>query len=142
MVKEREMSDWTKHEKAASDKVKAAMDKGLPPDRDEIYSSQFFDPWRDVIGCMYGDYNSEFDDCALGVLRDLRDQRTAWILDLSSEMFREVLCNLSLCSYGTSPRSCFPTESFAELLPSLIDMWQARSEMLWCDSEGETHDTD
>lgn len=50
---------------------------------------------------------------------------------LAEEMFREVLCNLELCDYGTSPRVCFPTNEFRVLLPSLIKKWREYYQIIW-----------
>lgn len=89
---------------------------------------EFFDPWD--IFPLYGNYSSEFDDMALRVLENLlnfnRVDET-----LAHEMFREMLCNKNLCDYGTSPRVCFPTTRFKELLPKYIIKWKEYYELAW-----------
>lgn len=44
--------------------------------------------------------------------------------DLAAEMFREMLCVLDLCDYGTSPRVCFPISEFQTIMPNLIERWK------------------
>lgn len=51
--------------------------------------------------------------------------------DLGADIFREMLCVSDLCSYGTSPRVCFPTQPFKALLPALIEKWRAYAVLVW-----------
>jgi hypothetical protein len=97
-----------------------------------------FDPWE-IMQLLYGCYDSDFDECAIHVLEELRDG-TKRRDDLGAEMLREMLCNLDLCEYGSSPRVCFPTEPFRRVLPSLIEKWKAYAQIKWGNSEsaGET----
>jgi len=96
---------------------------------DDVMTPDVFDPW-DLFPCLYGSYSKDFDDMALDVLRDIRagDVRRD---DLASQMFREMLCTANLCDYGTSPRVCFATEQFKEVLPALIEKWEAYSLVSW-----------
>ena len=95
----------------------------------------FFDPWRLFEGMIYGSYNSDFDDMAILVLDNIANQR--WGGDagegLAHEMFREMLCVINLCDYGTSPRGCFPTPEFRELLPALLAKWREYREVEWAE---------
>lgn len=58
-------------------KMKVALMKpASDPERSRNYFEEF-DPWRDVMnGVFIGSYNSEFDELALTVLRDMRDKGT------------------------------------------------------------------
>lgn len=118
-------------EREAAEKIAALL--ALPvPESPHDGGAGVFDPWD--IFPLYGSYSSDFDECALDVLRELqagvkvRD-------DLGAEMFREMLCKLHLCSYGTSPRGCFPTESFREQLPAFVEKWAAYSAVQWTDDD-------
>lgn len=138
------VSDWIKksHKKAAQ-KVAAVMALKMPnatfntPNpsatcaEDEVFIGcvGVFDPWEIFPG-LYGNYSSDFDDMAIEVLQELAD-RQANREDLASRMFREMLCNLDLCEYGTSPRVCFATPQFTELLPDLIEKWKEFSRVQW-----------
>ena len=126
------MTDWIRQrEDAAAAKVSAALALPIPEDQYEIGSDGTFDPWN-LFPALYGSYCGSFDRCALDVLRELRDGEKRRD-DLGAEMFREMLCTSDLCSYGTSPRVCFPNTKFEELLPELIDKWRAYSMRRWGD---------
>lgn len=117
-------------QREAGEKLAALL--ALPIDADDSLSDdERFDPWK-LFPALYGSYSSAFDDLALAVLSDLRD-RTFERSDLAAEMFREMLCTAELCSYGTSPRVCFPTTEFAKLLPDLIEKWRTYSTVAWGD---------
>lgn len=91
-----------------------------------------FDPWS-LFPAVYGTYASDFDECAIQVLEEIRD-RCKRRDDLGAEMFREMLCTGGYCNYGTSPRYCF-WELNGELLDQLIAKWSAWSKMQWSESE-------
>lgn len=93
-----------------------------------IYDDDEFDPWS-LFPALYGSYSSDFDECALDVLRELRD-REKRREDLGAEMFREMLCTAEMCDYGTSPRVCFWALD-APLLTALIDRWAEWSAVRW-----------
>lgn len=117
--------------KAESEAVAALRewaDLPVPMDNWELGSEGVFDPW-DFFG-MYGSYSSEFNDLAIGVLTDIRD-RVFTDRGLAGEMFREMLCFKNLCDYGTSPRVCFATQPFREVLPMLIEKWTAYNAVMW-----------
>lgn len=118
-----------KNEEQAAAQVQALLALPTIP-ADGMYSDgECFDPW-DIFPAVYGSYSSEFDTLALDVLSDIhagahtRD-------DLASEIFREMLCTAELCTYGTSPRVCFPTPAFAPLLPALIERWRQYAAVMW-----------
>lgn len=104
--------------------LQTLLDK--PVDKDMSVDS--FDPWEPFQ--LYGSYSSEFDDMAIRVLTDIEtgkfDNR-----NLADEMFREMLCNLDFCDYGTSPRTCFPTLEFRKLLPRYIAKWKEYYKVQW-----------
>lgn len=101
----------------------------IPNDNYECGSPEFFDPWS-LFPALYGSYGGDFDKCAIEVLSEiLAGKKTRD--DLGAEMFREMLCNADLCDYGTSPRVCFATQEFKELIPVLIEMWRAYSMAVW-----------
>lgn len=115
-------------EREAIERLTALLALRMPAFREEAGSEGVFDPWD--IFPVYGSYSSDFDECALDVLRELRD-RAKVRDDLGAEMFREMLCKQELCNYGTSPRVCFPSERFRHLLPEFIEKWQAYAELQW-----------
>lgn len=112
----------------AAEKLTALLALPMPESRYDCGAEGYFDPWS--LFQLYGSYSSDFDECVLEVLRELRDDIKNR-RDLAAEMFREMLCNLNLCDYGTSPRACFPTTRFRALLPELIDKWEAYSAVQW-----------
>lgn len=115
---------------AAAARVREILDRPMAESL-ETQSCDNFDPW-DIFPTLYGSYDSEFDDCALDVLRDLRDGEPRR-RDLPARMLREMFCVADLCDYGMSPRSCFPTRQFKALLPELIEKWEAYRRMMWED---------
>ena len=123
------MNFYEKREQKAGALVEELLAKPSIPE-DGMYSDgECFDPW-DLFPCLYGSYSSAFDDMALETLSDIRDgthNRT----DLASEMFREMLCTMGLCDYGTSPRACFASGQFKEKLPQFIERWREYSKIRW-----------
>lgn len=134
------MTNWiTQQENEAVEKVRAELAKPMPDDRHDVGGDDTFDPWA-IFPCLYGTYSKAFDDMALAVLRNIqrgaedRYDDIAWNQEtLAHEMFREMLCTSHLCNYGTSPRVCFATLGFREVLPDLIGKWDAFSQMYWSD---------
>lgn len=109
------------------------------------HADKYFDPWA-LFPELYGSYSSQFDELAINVLEDLQTSAAAlsskelgaWSKacgyrrrDLASEIFREMLCTKDFCDYGTSPRVCFATGKFAEVLPQLIEKWKAYYKATW-----------
>lgn len=133
------MTSWILERQAkAVKKVKAELTKPLPADENDMHDGTF-DPW-DMFP-IYGSYSSEFDDMALTVLRNLEraaqgkwDEQTPE--SLPHHIFREMLCVMELCDYGTSPRVCFANPGFEEVLPELIAKWEAYYVNVW----GASHD--
>lgn len=123
------MNYYEQQEKRAIEAVDALLAKPTIP-ADGLYSDgECFDPW-DLFPCLYGTYSREFDDLAIAILSNLKDN-TYNRADLAAEMFREILCTTGLCDYGTSPRACFPTTAFEERLPRLIERWREFSQISW-----------
>lgn len=123
------MNFYELQERKAGEAVDALL--ALPPiPADGMYSDgECFNPWA-LFPCLYGSYSSEFDDMALAVLMDIRDgthNRT----DLASEMFREMLCTIGFCDYGTSPRVCFASATFKTRLAQLIARWSEYASIFW-----------
>lgn len=104
--------------------LRALLEKSV----EEDMSVDSFDPWEPFQ--LYGSYSSEFDDMAIRVLTDISkgefDNH-----NLADEMFREMLCYLNFCDYGTSPRTCFPSTEFRELLPQYIAKWKEYYKVQW-----------
>lgn len=123
------MTHWIaeKQEKAAAT-VRDILARPMPEDG-MFGCDDTFDPWA-IFPALYGSYSSDFDDCAVDVLSELLD-RNLRRNDLAAEMLREMLCTSDLCDYGTSPRVCFPTQQFKELLPALIEKWKAYAALKW-----------
>jgi FPC/CPF motif-containing protein YcgG len=127
--------NWiSEREKASVEKVREQLAKRLPQDNQD-FDDDVFDPWE-LFPCIYGSYSSAFDDMALLVLRNIQlaqerryDEQAPE--ELAHEIFREMLCRLNLCDYGTSPRVCFATGHFAEVLPALIERWAAWAQVQW-----------
>ena len=122
-------SHYAKLEREAAQRAQALLARPMSSDANMMGCEGEFDPW-DLFPCLYGSYSSEFDRLAIEVLCDIRDG-THKRDDLSAEIFREMLCTANLCDYGTSPRVCFATERFGELLPALIERWRAYSVLAW-----------
>lgn len=126
------MTNWIKErEDAAAAKVAAILALPMPESRDMMGCEGDFDPWA-VFPALYGSYCSSFDKCAVDVLSEIlavgRERE-----DLGADMLREMLCVADLCSYGTSPRVCFPTQQFKALLPALIEKWKVYAALAWGD---------
>lgn len=118
-----------KLEHEAVERLAEILAMPLPVTEHEIGSDGLFDPW-DLFPQIYGSYDSEFDKCAIEVLSEIHKRKKVRS-DLGAEMFREMLCTADFCDYGTSPRSCFSTSPFAEMLPTLIEKWKAYSLINW-----------
>lgn len=124
------MSDYfQKKQDEAAARVRAIVALPMPED-DNVGVDGEFDPWA-VFPALYGSYSSDFDECAIEVLTQLLSDGRNMRHDLGAEMLREMLCTSHLCDYGTSPRACFPTTQFREMLPALIEKWQAYSNLAW-----------
>lgn len=91
-----------------------------------------FDP-QEVFPCFYWTYSSAFDQMAIEVLECIRDRGDWTTQPLSHEMFREVLCRMDFCDYGSSPRGCF-WRLEPELLDALIAKFKEHLDVFW----GET----
>lgn len=123
------MTDYiTKAKRAAVARVREILARPDAEHRD-FRGVDDFDPW-DIFPALYGTYDRAFDICAIDVLCEVRDV-TRRRDDLAADMIREMLCTSNLCEYGTSPRYCFPTMEFKEILPELIARWQAFSQAEW-----------
>ena len=126
---------YQKAERKAGEELAELLAKPSAPSHDLIGvidektdQIQYFDPWD--IFPLYGSYSSAFDDMAITVLENISDGNRKKET-LAHEMFREMLCKKNLCDYGTSPRVCFPTEEFQELLPELITKWKQYRKLMW-----------
>ena len=122
------MNYYQRLEKEATNELRALLDK--PLSEYEAPGSDEFDPWE--MFPLYGSYSSEFDEVALTVLKNIA-HTTYENENVAHEMFREMLCTKGLCDYGTSPRVCFPTEGFKQMLPEYIEKWEKYSERMWGD---------
>ena len=120
------MNYYEKQEKESMQKVSNMMKK--PIDYNDDMGTDGFDPWE--IFPVYGSYSSEFDDMAIKTLTDILNG-THKSQGLAQEIFRELLCNMELCNYGTSPRTCFPNESFEKVLPEYIGKWKEYYKLQW-----------
>jgi hypothetical protein len=122
-----------KVDREAGERLEALLALPMPASRYDFGDEAFFDPWS-LFPLLYGSYSGEFDECALDVLREIQSGDKVRD-DLGAEMFREMLCNLHLCDYGTSPRVCFPTPELRKLLPDFIAKWEAYSAIQWADDD-------
>ena len=130
---------WKEQEEQAIKDVKKLLARPNSPTSDYIgcidektNEPEYFDPWD--IFPVYGNYSSEFDDVALTVLHNLLDGTTERE-NIAHEMFREMLCKMDLCDYGTSPRVCFPNTEFRKLLPEYINKWKEYYILQWGDND-------
>lgn len=119
---------YIQRQKAATLRVRQILDCSDAEDAD-FRGCDDFNPWN-IFQSLYGTYSDDFDQCAIDVLCDIRDGQRRRV-DLAAEMFREMLCTADLCDYGTSPRGCYPTIEFREILPELIERWKAFSRASW-----------
>lgn len=121
------------------EQLQTALAKPFPrPDGLCEYEGGCFNPWRDVIQGIYGDYNSEADRLMLGALEAVRDSTTFEFIEregFAGEFMFYVLAGHGLIDYGTSPRGGWFSLDFPELLDPLIEKWQAYSELTWADNE-------
>jgi hypothetical protein len=118
---------YQKADREAAEKVAAELRKPLAESAEENFGPDNFDPWE--LFPLFGSYSSDFDEMAIEVLKGLDENNPR--SDLAAEMFREILCKMHLCDYGTSPRACFPTQEFRVLLPEFIAKWEAYSKLQW-----------
>ena len=134
---------------AAVAKVRVEVAKPIADER-ELCCDETFDPWA-LFPAVYGSYSADFDWTMLDVLRSLdlaaRDDWDAAIAlqrdeTLAHHIFREMLCTANLCDYGTSPRVCFATTPFREVLAELIAKWEAYSRMQWGERDSDTRPKD
>lgn len=123
------MNFYEKRERVAIEALDALLAKPAIPKDGMCSDGECFDPW-DLFPCLFGSYDSAFDDMAIEVLTEILNRRRE---DLAADMFREMLCTASLCDYGTSPRSCFAIPAFRERLPQFIERWREYSKILWED---------
>ena len=119
---------WSERvDREAGEKLAALL--ALPLNDGCMSDGEYFDPWS-LFPALYGTYCGSFDKSAIEVLTELA--KGEWKRsDLGAEMFREMLCTAHLCDYGSSPRVCFPTREFRELLPAFIEKWKAYSLAHW-----------
>jgi len=111
-------------------RLKSWLERPSPIEIWNTAAPNYFDPWEALGLPIYG-YASAFDQCAIQVLEGFKKPYQDRRSDLSSDMFREMLCAKDFCDYGTSPRGCFPNLNFAELLPLLIDKWKEHYALNW-----------
>ncbi|WP_242136951.1 hypothetical protein [Sphingomonas sp. TREG-RG-20F-R18-01] len=101
-------------------------------------SGAVFDPWN-VFPEVYGSYSSDFDDMAILVLENILANKwgAANGESLAHEMFRKMLCTAGLCTYGTSPRGCFPDyvdgRDIRPELECLLEKWREYRIAAWSD---------
>jgi hypothetical protein len=121
------MNHFDQKERDAARKIEELLDKPLGNGIED------FDPWE-MLG-MYGTYDMAFDVMAIDTLSEIAEARII-VIDrpLSHDMFREILCHKNLCDYGSSPRSCFPTQYFKPLIMPLIEKWYAHTIVVWKDA--------
>ena len=131
---------YDRKEREAAEKVAALLRRRMPENSDDVgipsrpdgsfhEEDAAFDPW-DMFP-IYGSYSGDFDECAIDVLQGMLDRNREHRADLAANMFREMLCIMGLCNYGTSPRYCFPSTRFREMLPELVEKWRAYSKIMW-----------
>lgn len=106
-----------------------ALQKPMPEYADEIGADDNFEPWE-LFG-LYGSYDSRFDAMAITCLKEIESRDFKTFDNLAFDMFKELLCNMHLCDYGTSPRVCFATYHFKPLLPQLIERWEVIQKLRW-----------
>lgn len=124
------MSWYDEQYKRATDRLTVLLALPMPEEQDDIGREGYFNPWG-LFPALYGTYSSDFDECAIAVLVEVYEGRKDRS-DLAAEMIREMLCTSHLCTYGTSPRVCFPArQEIKALLPELIEKWTRHSALMW-----------
>ena len=107
--------------------LEAELAKPLPKYEDD-YGDNVFDPWA-LFPAIYGSYSSDFADAAILVLENICAGRFDGET-LPHEILREMLCVSGVCTYGTSPRVCFPENAtFKRILNRWLPMMKAEYEM-------------
>ena len=128
---------YHKVQREAGEKLEALLALPIADDCHFQDAEKDFDPWE-LFGAIYGSYSADFDETAIQVLEDFdQEDWSKKRKTLAHEMIREMLCVAELCEYGSSPRTCWPTERFKPLLPRLLEKWKAYYEMQW----GEPYST-
>ena len=101
--------------------LEAELAKRLPEYKDDWDGDEVFDPWA-LFPAIYGSYSSEFYDAAILVLDNICNQKYV-SESLPHEILREMLCVSGVCTYGSSPRVCFPENAkFNQILRKWTDM--------------------
>lgn len=86
--------------------------------------------WREIIKC--GGYSSDVDCAIVEVMRDIKDNRPAYLTDIHKrtqhsiilvQLIQYIICSMDYAEYGTSPRGCWLTtkgESMLEVFEKRI----------------------
>lgn len=119
-----------------NEKLQRALEKPIgidnvtPRSDGAYYGEDAFNPWNDLFdGFIFGSYSSDFDECAISVLENIRSRRFN-VDTLAQNIIKEMLCSFGYCNYGSSPRVCF-WDCDDELLELLIDKWKKFHEYYW-----------
>jgi hypothetical protein len=106
-----------------------------PNSEDE--NGDFWDPWES-LGLRCCSYNSEIDQQAIDVLREIGSPEFAYCTDIAErtglsathvELLQSIFCSADWCEYGTSPRGCWPIDR--EGFPKLVEAWEQYFERHW-----------
>ena len=93
---------------------------------------EFFDPYEALFPHLFGSYSADFDTAAIESLHEIYYVEHSPHYDsLPHKMFKEMLCKQDLCDYGTSPRGCFATPEFQEILPQIISRFKHYNKVQW-----------
>lgn len=129
------MRDYAaKTDRKAADRLRALLEKPLPPTKDEA-SGEDFDPW-DAFDGIVGAYDSEIDEMAIKTLEAIIN-RTTFNLQkgehgLFVQFFLHILAGHHYVEYGTSPRGAFPTYQATDVLfPLWIAKWRQWYAIYW-----------
>lgn len=116
-------------------KIEAALAKPSAGVGEPVHDG-VFDPWEDVIEGIYGSYASQSDEVMIAALKAVRDRTTFEFIDergFLGEFVLYVLAGHGLTEYGTSPRGSWAAPDIADLLPALIEKWEAYARAQWSD---------
>ena len=111
----------------------AALAKPDVETRDDTGLDEFFDPWRDIIQGIYGNYCSGMDGKFIASLEAIRDRTTFDLIEkgYEYEMIFYILAGHRYTNYGTSPRGGWPDDWCADLWDTIIDKWKKYSKIYW-----------
>lgn len=116
------------------EKLLEALSKPNPTEDYNLGDPDYFDPWQDVISNIFGSYAGFCDVYFIETLKSIRDKTTSDLLEYRgkvAELILYIIAGHGLTDYGTSPRYPWPAHDIEDLWGTLIEKWEAYSEVAW-----------